>query len=148
MSSILCGQQIPCAAYFNQNPYSSIYSVIQSWDFQIKAGYNLIYLSEPFKASKGNFIAFKQTTGRIAIDKSGNTISSDLNWQGAIWSKLNSSSNWRFYLNALNNFTMYQSVFSALNQYSNIGQYNVSIRLASSNQTYYQTVAITDCKCL
>lgn len=105
-------------------------------------------MSEPFKASKGNFIAFKQTTGRIAIDKSGNTISSDLNWQGAIWSKLNSSSNWRFYLNALNNFTMYQSVFSALIQYSNIGQYNVSIRLASSNQTYYQTVAITDCKCL
>jgi len=77
-----------------------------------------------------------QLTALIAIDTTENSKFSDLMW----------IKNWRFYLTALNNFSSYQTYFSLTHTYKSIGIYNVTLTFSSSNETFMQSVNITDCK--
>ena len=94
----------------------------------------------------GNFISIEQNTGKIAIDNSGTASYSDMALGSTIWNPLSSNSKWRLYLNALTNFSSYQTSFSISHTYNNIGLYNIALTFLSSNVTFYQTVNITDCK--
>ena len=132
--------------YFTQNPFNASFDVVYNWNFQITTGNNYLYLPQPVSVNKGNFILLTQTTGRVAIDISGNATYSDLAWKSPIWSKLSPNSNWRFYLIPLINFSSYQTNFNIIHAYKSIGLYNLSITFSSSNQTYQQTVNVTDCK--
>ncbi len=87
-----------------------------------------------------------QLTALIAIDTTENSKFSDLMWIKNYWSKLNNNTNWRFYLTALNNFSSYQTYFSLTHTYKSIGIYNVTLTFSSSNETFMQSVNITDCK--
>ena len=87
-----------------------------------------------------------QSTGMIAIDTAGNASYSDLAWKAPLWSKLSPSSNRRFYLTPLTNFSSYQSVLTFSHPYKNIGLYDIAITFNSSNQTFVQSVNVTDCK--
>lgn len=87
-----------------------------------------------------------QNTSRIAIDTTGSATNSDFVYQSPIWTKLNTANNWRFYLNPLTNISIYQTTFSLTKTYKSIGVYNLVITFNSSNQTFQQTVNITDCK--
>lgn len=95
--------------------------------------------------SKGQFILLTQNTSKIAIDTSGSGAYSDFVFQTPIWTKLNTANNWRFYLNPLTNISNYQTTFSLTKAYKSIGVYNLVITFNSSNQTFQQTVNITDC---
>ena len=70
----------------------------------------------------------------------------DLQWSTNIWSNLNSNSNWRFYLDTVNNFSSYQNTINVVYPYQSIGLYTISLTFASSGQVFQQTVNITDCK--
>lgn len=117
-----------------------------NFTFQVNSGYNKLLLSYPVRVFRGNLIMVRQSTGKIAVDTSGTASYSDLVWNTTTqWTKLAEYSNWRFYLNVLNNFTSYQSVLNILHVYSFTGSYNVSIYFNSSGQIFYQAVQITDC---
>jgi len=120
--------------------------VIYSWSFTITTGLNYIYLPQPITINNGNFLMLTQTTGKVAIDTTGNATYSDLAFKSSVWSKLSSIQNWRFYLTALNNFSSYQTYFSLTHTYKSIGIYNVTLTFSSSNETFTQSVNITDCK--
>ena len=120
--------------------------MIYSWSFTITTGLNYIYLPQPITINNGNFLMLTQTTGKVAIDTTGNATYSDLAFKSSVWSKLSSIQNWRFYLTALNNFSSYQTYFSLTHTYKSIGIYNVTLTFSSSNETFTQSVNITDCK--
>ena len=141
----MCGILIPCAVYLTQYPFNITMNIVYSWNFQISLGYNSIILPQPVTVPKGSYLVLTQNTGRIAIDTSGNATYSDLVWNTTTqWTKLAEFYNWRFYLTTLNNFTSYQTTFNIKHAYSSIGLYNLSITFASNNQTFQQTVNITD----
>lgn len=132
--------------YFVQNNFAASFNVINEWTFNSTIGNNFVYLSQPVTVDKGQFVLYNQTTSKIAIDKAGNATFSDLAWLSPFWSKLSATSNWRFYLTALTNFTIYQSTFNIVHCYQAIGFFNLSITFASSNKTFIQSVQVTDCK--
>ena len=121
-------------------------NIVYNWDIEIILGYNNILLPQPVNVTKGNFLMLTQTTGKVAIDTTGNATYSDLAFKSSVWSKLSSIQNWRFYLTALNNFSSYQTYFSLTHTYKSIGIYNVTLTFSSSNETFTQSVNITDCK--
>lgn len=121
-------------------------STILSWDFQVSAGYNRLFLIQQVRVYKGSLIRLIQTTGRIAMDQSNNFTYSDLIWQTYAWLKLNTNSNWRFLLNPMNDFSVYQNYFNLNHKYSSTGLYTVKISF--SGLIYQQNVSITDCKFL
>jgi hypothetical protein len=88
-----------------------------------------------------------QYTANIAIDKSGTATYSDMISTSGIYSKLNNNTNWRFYINTLNDFALYISQINMLHTYASIGLYQINIVfLNSSNITFQQIVNVTDCK--
>ena len=123
-------------------------NVYYSWIFSISTGINTFYFPNAVNVSQGNFLILTQTTGKIALDKTGTASFSDLVWSSTTqWTKLAEFSNWRFYLTALTNFSSYKNSFSLMHTYSSIGIYNLSISFASSpSNIFQQTVNITDCK--
>jgi hypothetical protein len=124
-------------------------NIVYNWDIEIILGYNNILLPQPVNVTKGNFLMLTQTTGKVAIDTTGNATYSDLVWNTTTqWTKLAEFSNWRFYLTALNNFTSYQTYLNIVHSYNLIGLYSISITFASNNQTFQQNVNITDRKIL
>ena len=131
----------------SQNPFDIVFTTIYNFDYTLTSGLNTLYLPSPVIVDKGQLILLTQSTGRIAIDTSGNSTYSDLVWQSPIWTKLNSlNTNWRFYLNVLTNFTSYTTTFNLVKTYKSIGLYNLIITFNSSNQTFQQTINVTDCK--
>ena len=122
-------------------------SVSYSFNYTVNPGYNKILFSQPILVKKGSLILLTQSpnSSNIAIDKSGNASYSDMVW-GTNLNMLNSSSNWRFYLTTITNFTSYQSSLNIQHSYNYIGLYNLSILFTSSNQLYNMLVNITDCK--
>ena len=146
MSSDLCGQITPCAVYFTSNPYNSPLTVLNEWTFTLVAGYNQLFLTQPVTFFKGNFIQLTQITARLAISSSGSAYS-DMLWNTNMWSPLNSSSNWRFYLNlvSISSQEYYQSPLNISHVYSNLGSYSFSLSIDSSI-IYQEVVIITDCK--
>jgi hypothetical protein len=113
--------------------------------FQINSGSNMINLNQPLAVSKGSLILLQQVSGRIAIYQSSNEYS-DLVWQTNAWVNLVARSNWRFYFNTISNFTSYQVKFNIQHTYANTGSYVITLRFLSSNQTFQQTVNVTNCK--
>ena len=90
-------------------------------------------------------MSIQQVSGKVAIYQSNND-NSDLVWKSTAWAKLNSKSNWRFYLDTFNNFSSYQNTINVVYPYSSIGLYTISLTFASSGQVFQQTVNVTDCK--
>jgi hypothetical protein len=129
-----------------QNPFNISMNIIYTWSFTITTGINFIYLPSPVTVYRGNFLIMTQNTGRVAIDITGNATYNDLAWQSSVWNRLSSNSNWRFYLTPLTNFTSYITTFNLMHAYKNIGLYNLTLTFASSNETFTQTVNVTDCK--
>jgi len=121
-------------------------NIIYTWSFTITTGINFIYLPFPVTVYRGNFLIMTQNTGRVAIDITGNATYNDLAWRSSVWNRLSSNSNWRFYLTPLTNFTSYITTFNLMHAYKNIGLYNLTLTFASSNETFTQTVNVTDCK--
>jgi hypothetical protein len=88
-----------------------------------------------------------QYTATIAIDTTGTATYSDMISTYGIYSKLNNITNWRFYINTLNNFAAYISKINVVHTYANIGLYTINIVFLNiSNITLQQIVNITDCK--
>ena len=94
----------------------------------------------------GNLVGLTQYGASVAIDTIDSTGFSDFNIDNGVYSRLNNVLNWQFYLNAMTNFSSYQSNFTISHSYSNAGLYNMSITILSSGVTYYQTVYVTDSK--
>ena len=120
--------------------------IINSFNFQITTGVNYLYLPQSYTVNKSNFITITQITGKVAIDTTGTAAYSDMSLGSVIWNQLSADSNWRLYLKALTNFSCYTSTFSISHTYKSIGLYNITLTLSSSNDTFQQTVNITDCK--
>jgi len=55
-------------------------NIVYNWDIEIILGYNNILLPQPVNVTKGNFLMLTQTTGKVAIDTTGNATYSDLVW--------------------------------------------------------------------
>ena len=123
-------------------------NILYSWNFQVTLGNNNITLPAPVMVYRGNFIVLTQTTGYVALYTAGNASYSDMAWYSSVWNKLVATSNWRFYLSPLTNFSVYQNSFSLFHSYKWIGLYNLSITFLSANETFLQVVNITDCKLL
>ena len=121
-------------------------NIIYTWSFTITTGINFIYLPSTVTVYRGNFLIMTQNTGRVAIDITGNATYNDLAWRSSVWNRLSSNSNWRFYITPLTNFTSYITTFNLMHAYKNIGLYNLTLTFASSNETFTQTVNVTDCK--
>jgi hypothetical protein len=119
---------------------------LYSWTLNVTVGYNNILFPAPVLVYRGNFLIMTQNTGRVAIDITGNATYNDLAWRSSVWNRLSSNSNWRFYLTPLTNFTSYITTFNLMHAYKNIGLYNLTLTFASSNETFTQTVNVTDCK--
>jgi hypothetical protein len=129
-----------------QNPFNISMNIIYTWSFTITTGINFIYLPSTVTVYRGNFLIMTQNTGRVAIDITGNATYNDLAWRSSVWNRLSYNSNWRFYLTPLTNFTSYITTFNLMHAYKNIGLYNLTLTFASSNETFTQTVNVTDCK--
>ena len=153
LSSNFCGKVndnsnpiIPCAVYFSNYPADTTLNVLYSWNFTVSTGYNLIYLNQSFPVEMGNLVGLTQYGASVAIDTIDSTGFSDFNIDNGVYSRLNNVLNWQFYLNAMTNFSSYQSNLTISHSYSNAGLYNMSITILSSGVTYYQTVYVTDSK--
>lgn len=134
---------IPCFVYFSQNPYEVIFTDVYSWDYEISEGKNIIYFNQPVQVQSGQIIILTQNTGSVAIDSTSNGAYSDLVWQSPFWNKLSSTSNFRFFLKALTNFTAYQSSFQVIHYYQNIGTFNFSITFLNTNYTISNELTIS-----
>lgn len=145
----MCGSLVPCAVYFQSNPFNFPLTLQFSFTLSLTTGYNLIYLNQSIIVRKGYFLLVNQTNGKIAIDTSGsNALYSDLQLSTTnnLWSRLNSSLNYRLYLNTINNFNGYQNVINISYTYTNIGIYAITFTFPASNHQFQQIVNVTDCK--
>lgn len=141
-----CGEIVPCADYFTAYPFNSTLDILYSFNYTIKVGYNKVYLTQPIQVDKSYFLKMMQITGRIAVDKTSSPKYCDLVWMPlTLWTKMNDPTKWRFYLNTINSYNGYLSTFSVSKVYTNAGLYNIAIRFLGSNQTFYQTVLVSDC---
>jgi hypothetical protein len=123
-------------------------NILYTFNITINQGFNKIILPEPILVPQGSLILLTQNDNSVtvAIDSNGNATYSDMVLGSTIWNPLSSTSNWRLYLNALTNFSSYQTSFSISHAYNFIGLYEIALTFLSSNVTFYQTVNITDCK--
>ena len=123
-------------------------NILYTFNITINKGFNKIILPEPILVPRGSLILLTQYNNSVtvAIDSNGNATYSDMALGSTIWNPLSSNSKWRLYLNALTNFSSYQTSFSISHTYNKIGLYNIALTFLSSNVTFYQTVNITDCK--
>lgn len=127
-------------------PFNKTLNIIYNWEFNINYGYNKLILDQPLPVYRGYFILLEQISGIIAIDELNNATYSDLVWNTTTrWTKLAEFLNWRFYLNALTNFTIYETKLNIVHNYNKIGVYTLSLNFPSSNKTFEQIVNITDC---
>jgi hypothetical protein len=123
---------------------------LQTWTFNITAGYNVRLLPQATLVPQGSFIILTQTTGKVAVDSSNNATFSDL----AIGSsslgdsnsyyKLQPFANQRFFMKVLSNLTTYQNRFSVTHTYANTGLYNLNITFASSADSYQYLANVTE----
>jgi len=122
-------------------------NVQYSFDFNITAGFNQLILQKPLLVKKGSLIFLTQALNstNIALDQSGSAQYSDMIW-GTNLQQINATSNYRFYLTTISNFTVYQTNLLISHAYQKIGLYNLSINFPSSNKVFYHIINITDCK--
>lgn len=128
-------------------PFNKTLNIVYEWEFNVNYGYNKLILDQPLPVYKGCFVYLQQNSGIVAIDTANNATYSDLVWNITTrWTKLEEYLNWRFYLNALTNFTIYETKLNIVHSYNKIGVYTLSLNFPSSNKTFEQLVNITDCK--
>lgn len=84
----------------------------------------------------------------VAIDTLGESPYSDMIWSANNIYEINTNINWRFYINPLTNFTLYENSFTLVHSYDFIGLYNITLNFMSSNKILVQTINITDCNIL
>jgi hypothetical protein len=127
--------------------YNLSMNVEYSFDFSVTAGFNQLILPEPVLVKKGSLIFLTQTLNstNVAIDQSGTASYSDMIW-GTNLQQLNATSNYRFFLAPISNFTVYQTSLIVAHAYQNIGLYNLSLTFLSSNKVFSRIINITDCK--
>lgn len=140
------GLSIPCASSVTNNPYNSTVNVLNTFSFQIISGYNILMLTQPIQVAKGSLIYLTQSTGRLALDQSGTATYCDLMWQTYAWTKLSTNSNWRFYLNTFDDFSVYQNSLNLVHKYSSPGVYVVTIAVKSL--VVQQLVTVNECNIL
>lgn len=126
------------------NPYRSV-TVIYSWIFQVTAGYNILNLANSVSVNKGFMILLNQNTAKIAIDVSGTAVYSDLALvQNIVWSPVNANSNWRFFLNTLDDFIAYGFTLNFVHTYSDSSLFNMSFMYTNPNgQIQQQIINVT-----
>lgn len=132
-----------CAWLFSQNSYRTL-QTNYSFVYQVILGYNRFNFTQPIMILKGSMLLLIQGTGRIAIDTSGSSVYSDLAWQTNGWSNLNTYSNWRFYIDTLNDMNIYQNSFTLSHVYSSAGTYR--LKISCSISSFYYDVAVNNCK--
>ena len=137
---------IACSLYLSQNLYNTSFSVLNTLAFQITTGYNKLLFSQPVQVSKGCLINLIQSTGMVAIDQSGSSLISDLAMGTNTYVNLNSTSNWRFFLNTTDNFQLnyYQTSVTFTHTYAYPGAYVHLVTV--KNVTFQQIVNVTNCK--
>lgn len=137
---------IPCAVYFTQNPFSISLTQVINWNFNLVVGYNYILLENSVLVTKGSFLVLIQNGGMVAVDQSGNATYSDYYWDTntELWTKLNSNSSCRLYLTPITNWTTFYYSFSLNHYYSAIGFFNLSLKVQSSNSTFYFPFYVTN----
>ena len=145
----MCGSLVPCAVYFQSNPFNFPLTLQFSFTLSLTTGYNLIYLNQSITVRKGYFLLVNQTNARIAIDTSGsNAKYSDLQLSTTnnLWTKLSNSANHRLYLDTIDNFKSYQNVINISYTYANIGIYTITLTFPASDHQFQHIVNITDRK--
>jgi hypothetical protein len=127
--------------------YNLSMNVEHSFDLSVTAGFNQLILPQPVLVKKGSLIFLTQTLNstNVAIDQSGTASYSDMIW-GTNLQQLNATSNYRFFLAPISNFTKYQTNLIVAHAYKNIGLYNLSLTFLSSNKVFSRIINITDCK--
>jgi len=127
-------------------------NTLNTWTFNITAGYNVLLLPQATLVGQGSFISLTQTTGKVAVDKSNNATYSDLgvgysSLGSATYSyfKLNSFANQRFFINSLSDSTLYQYVFSVTHTYVKSGLFNLIVTFDSSADSYQYLANVTEC---
>jgi hypothetical protein len=146
VSGNYCGEEVPCAVYYTMYPFNKTLNIIYEWDFDINYGFNKLILDQPLPVYRGYFILLEQKSALIAIDVLNNATYSDLVWNSTTrWTKLAEYLNWRFYLNAMTNFTIYETKLNIVHSYNKIGVYRLSLYFPSSNKTFEQMINVTDC---
>lgn len=123
-------------------------TTINTWNFNIIAGYNKLTFTDPIMVTKGSFVYLTQTTGRIGIDTNSNPAYSDMVLDNGAYSKLNYFSNWRLYFSPIVSFSSYQANINLLHRYPEIGLYDISITFLSSMAVFKHTVQISRCSFL
>lgn len=136
---------MPCSAFFSTNSISPTLITDNSWDFDIVAGFNRLLFATPVFVRKGSFIYLTQSTGKIAIDKSGNATYSDMVLSNGGYYKLNDTSNWRIFLNTITSFGSYKTSFLITYTYSALGNYEIMLTFISSNVTFFYDISVTQC---
>lgn len=113
----------------------------------ITTGYNKLILSSPLTVQKGYMVSFAQNIddGSVAIDQSGFASFCDIGWKNYL-ERIDSQYNYRFFLNPLSNFSVYESAISLYHSYSQAGSYNILFNFPSSSKKILKTVNITNCK--
>jgi len=148
ISTGVCGNYIPCAVYFTQNPFNLSYSIVYTWNYNVSVGYNQILLPSPVLVNKGNFLNVIQITGYVACNQTANSTYSDLfyNSTSMLWQKLSRTANWRLIFTTLTNFTSYQSSINIMHTYSTPGLYLMNVTFASAPDSFIILNNITQCK--
>lgn len=118
-----------------------------TWTFSIVAGYNKILLSYPKKVFKGQMIYLQQTTANVSLDITGAADYPDLAWNNYL-QKISPTSNIRFYLEPITNYTTYETSVSLYHTYPDVGLYSLKFSFSESTKVYQEIVNITDCKSL
>lgn len=144
-----CGSVIACSYYFMNYRYSVPYTILYNWNFTLNPGYNKISLAKPVLVPKGSVLLLTQYNGsvQIVIDDSGSAPLSDIIWNKNIIN-LNSSSNWRFFINTISNFSLLEGNMNFSHRYFKPGLYNLTVTVLSSNLKNPLLIEITDCNLL
>jgi hypothetical protein len=103
-------------------------------------------LNNSFLVSQGSFVYLNQITGSIALDISGSSTYSDMILKNGVYYNISSTSNYRFILAAISNFSSYKTNFSVAHSYNKAGLNLISIQFMSSNVNFTNFVSITQCK--
>lgn len=120
-------------------------TVLNSWIFQVESGYNKLSLTQPVSVLKGSMIKLLQNTGRVAIDQSGAALYSDVELQSSVLNKLNTTSNWRFYLKATTDLYLYKFNIDLSYSYAFSGSYSLSLEEANSNSVFQHPINVPEC---
>lgn len=153
ISSNSCGDPIPCAVYFTNNPTDTNYTVIKTWSLTNQTkNISVAYTFAAVTANKGNLllVAFTSATNqaRISIDKTSNSTYCDLmlNASSNTWNRISTTSqNFRLFLNTTSSLNIFQARVSVSRAYIYPGSYFLKFISTQLGSNYTRLLQITDC---